>query len=1181
MHHVLKTSSLLTLLILITNPTWSQNSIKSDTVTANRLFEKAMAFNEKANYDSTIYYAQKANKVYEASEDWSNYVKSLNRIANSYRSKANYDTSLLLLEKALQIGIKKLGEIHPEIASNYNGFGLWQYEKSNYPKAIEYYKKSLKIWKETTNEESIEASSSYNNIAQCLNKQGEFRKALEFYTKALEIRKKRLGENHYKTALVYGNIGVCQNKMGDYEKALESYKKALEININYFGENHPSVGLSYHNIGDFFGKKSKYDEALKNFYKSIKIRTRTYGENHPLVADTKREVGFLMQTNGHYDSALIIFNEVLDIRKKAFGFNHEKVANALNDLGQINRFIGNYESALKFYNEAIQIGIKIFKSDQQDLALFYHSMSACFKDLGDYKKAIEYNQKAIDIAIRIFGNNHVTVANYYNSIAINFHKTENYTKAIEVYNKVINILQNTYGVKHVHTAIVFSNIADSYLFLDNFSTAKSYYEKSEEILIELLGENHPYLASNYNKMGVAYFMNDDYDKALFYYNKALKIRRKSYAEKHPNLGASYYNIGKAYMTKGEYTFALENCQEAIINLATQFNNENIFTNPPLRAINSKATLLKVLDIKAKILDDYSTENDSEKIKYLAASFNTYSLATQLIDTLRFELGKENTKVLNETGLEIYEGSIRTAQQLFLKTTDSSYLHNAFVLAEKSKSFFLQKAIRESYAKKFANIPDSLIIKEKDLRGQKAFYEKQLTSASIKKDSIKVSLHQKNLFNVSRKLDSLITYFENTFPEYYDLKYQHEISSINDIQSLLPDSTHSIIEYFMGKKKLFLFHIKKDKFQLFSSNIDSTLYQYITNFRNLITSKSSDKALFSKIGHSLWEKLIQPIVKTTALTENMTIIPDGQLHYLPFELLVSSVDQQSSFSTLNYLIKKVAISYNLSSTIWAKNQTKNNTKSTKCLAFAPIYDPNVEISQNPSFSFRGKLNNIKIQIPNTNLPGALQEVKAISDYTKGSFFVGEEATENNFKQFAKQYQIIHLAMHGIVDDVNPQNSRLLFAPSTDSIEDGQLHIHEIYNLQFPSQMVVLSACQTGSGKLEQGEGVISLARAFMYAGSPSLVMSLWDVDDYSTVEIMKSFYQNLKEGLPKDNALRKAKLSYLKTTDENTSQPYYWASFAPIGNTQSISIEINYIYIWLILILVILIGLLLILSKKKS
>jgi CHAT domain-containing protein len=187
-----------------------------------------------------------------------------------------------------------------------------------------------------------------------------------------------------------------------------------------------------------------------------------------------------------------------------------------------------------------------------------------------------------------------------------------------------------------------------------------------------------------------------------------------------------------------------------------------------------------------------------------------------------------------------------------------------------------------------------------------------------------------------------------------------------------------------------------------------------------------------------------------------------------------------------------------------------------------------------------------------IKGTREEINLISSYFSTRKFFDERATESVFKEKAGDYSLLHLAMHTIIDDQNPLYSKLVFTITPEPAnEDGFLNTYELFNLEMQGELAVLSACNTGTGKLERGEGIISLARGFFYAGIPSVVMTLWEVEDHSSAELMGLFYKYLQKGLPKDVALQSAKIEYLDKAGKLQSHPYFWAGFVNIGSSSPI------------------------------
>ena len=298
-------------------------------------------------------------------------------------------------------------------------------------------------------------------------------------------------------------------------------------------------------------------------------------------------------------------------------------------------------------------------------------------------------------------------------------------------------------------------------------------------------------------------------------------------------------------------------------------------------------------------------------------------------------------------------------------------------------------------------------------------------------------------------------------------------------------------------------------------------------------------------------------------KDLTIIPDDKLSYIPFDALLSQMPDTSKmdFRKLDYLVRDYAINYSYSSTLLINFHDISKKSSKSLIAFSPQYSINEsrtdkESSQKYFFA---------------PLPGAAEEVENLSGYIKTVSFADILAQENTFKEKASDFDILHLAMHTVINDSLPMFSKLVFSlPGKNSNEDGFLNTYEIYNMKLNARLAVLSACETGSGKLQKGEGVMSLARGFIYAGCPAIVMTLWQVGDQSGIEIMKDFYSYLSKGKRKDVALRLAKLKHLEQSDPLTAHPHYWLGYVNIGNPEPLYTSKDVYFVIFLFIAVILV-----------
>ncbi len=378
-------------------------------------------------------------------------------------------------------------------------------------------------------------------------------------------------------------------------------------------------------------------------------------------------------------------------------------------------------------------------------------------------------------------------------------------------------------------------------------------------------------------------------------------------------------------------------------------------------------------------------------------------------------------------------------------------------------------------------------------------------------------------------------------------------SLQYVQDTLLHPGQTLLEYFVGDSNVFIFVIRPDTFQLVQIKKDFPLEEWVSLLRQCITSNleigqpvsSTNITKYANIASALYKKLVAPV--QSLLTIELTIVPDGVLGYLPFEaLLVDSTDRPDRFHECHYLLQDYVISYAYSATFQREMINKEHyAKPTHTLAaFAPYY------SGDTTLLAKSYTSNDVIRKGLGPLQFSGEECYSICKKMGGDLFVSKDATEDQFTSIAGKYQILHLATHGQVNDRLSDYSFLAFTEQKDSIENELLYIRELYNIQLNADLVVLSACETGVGELQKGEGVISLARAFAYAGAKSIITTLWRVDDANTKDLMISFYSNLKSGMNKDSALTKAKRDFLKNHTGSNAHPFYWAPFIGIGDMKA-------------------------------
>ncbi|MFA6440423.1 MAG: CHAT domain-containing protein, partial [Bacteriovoracaceae bacterium] len=545
---------------------------------------------------------------------------------------------------------------------------------------------------------------------------------------------------------------------------------------------------------------------------------------------------------------------------------------------------------------------------------------------------------------------------------------------------------------------------------------------------------------------------------------------------------------------------------------------------------------------------------------------TYEKAIELTDKIRRGFGTEGAKIqLSQMSFDVYERAISSALFLFQKTKNTSYISKAFSIAERSKAGMLLDAIFESNAKQFAGIPDSLLEQESAFRTELTYHETLLQKEKEKKDKaneVKIVQWENRIFDLKRDNEQLVERFEREYPKYYSLKHQSEVISLSDIQKQLPDTKSALLEYVVGDTTVTIFAITKKSCIVKSQRLTS-LTPLVKQFRQSIQNIEAREYIF--LANGLYRQLIAPVQSELKGVQKLYIVPDGILNHLPFEALLTHQWENSvavDFSALPYLIRFYDVSYHISARSFLEHVTATQQKTSakkdkkpehEFMGIAPVF------ADTPAHS--GEIYTISTEriIRSRTVDGerfvelkeSEREVKSIfklfEEHQKsGKMYLHNSATESSFKSDNMQEtRFIHIATHGMINEENPKLSGVIFAaPEKGAMDDGVLYSGETYNLRLNADLVTLSACETGLGTIVKGEGLLGLTRGFMYAGAKNLLVSLWQVADKSTTELMVQFYRNILNNQQYSTALRNAKLAMIKKG--KYAHPVEWSPFILTG-----------------------------------
>ncbi len=804
-------------------------------------------------------------------------------------------------------------------------------------------------------------------------------------------------------------------------------------------------------------------------------------------------------------------------------------------LAQFYAQLENNEESIKAYKEVVKIDADPVRTARACTLLGYS-----YFENGDYHKSQQYyeiaekkfrKEKQLDRLI----NNHIYSSNTYSRIN---------TKTAQ--KKIIKNLLEADSISKITTIPlnIILKIKKSLLsyYVDyetrNTELGEKYGLETLQIAKQL--EDSLEISGTYNLLGTLY----DHSApkiGISYYEKALKFNTQSKYIR----SISYANMGLCNSKLKNYEKSISNFHTAL-ELITEFDfrtyNIEVIEKVLHQYFDKDNNLWVIINNLAEVhLLKYEHDQD---ISSLEKSIHFFRIADKIIDFYNKNTDEKNTKLIwRRKATELYGRALKAT---FL----SKRIDIAHLFMEKNKALLLYE--ENNKRQQLQNIKLSQDILDHKLALQKKILLLE-KSKSLSEDK-KISL-----LKYKQTLKKLLDSIQTISPNNLSLKKTYTPKSIPEIQASL-DTNEVILEYHLNvdegygiypnTNKIYLICISKEKEFLleintpknFKHSIQQLNQKQLKPFRN-----DQDVTEFTALSLHIYNKLFPVEIREIIRDKRLIIIPDNYLSIIPMESLVVSEKIPN-----DYLINYHQISYKYSCTFHDQNKIKNDLvlQDQNYAAFAPVYFNDQELPE---------------------LEESIAEVSLLHKYFNGQVFLEEKATKQSFLNILEKTSIIHLATHADANDS--------IAPWI-AFSDQKMFLNELSLLPNNASLVILSACNTTSGKIETGEGVMSLARGFYYGGVQTTISSLWNVDDKSSQFIFKDFYRNLNQGTSKSKALHSAKINYLKNHVGSEASPYYWASLILIGNTDSLQ-QNNRINVLLLISIVCVLIISILYIKKKS
>ncbi len=918
---------------------------------------------------------------------------------------------------------------------------------------------------------------------------GEYDKSVGFGKAALPLLTGR--ENVYFQVYVKHLIGNALNSGGEAGEALKVLNEALDQSFG-FGDDPLKVNVlvnlsySYGNLNDS-SKSSEYaDQAFRTAQK---------------IGDAQSQINALSALNYDYtrrgDALKIIetLNRISSIGNASginVGWIYGFLGLAYSDLGQLQKSLEYHRKSVDYERQS--------GGDKYNEAIGLVNVSKTYARLGQVPRSVNYSQQAIEILNTLKCKSASRMA--LDLRAESYLNLKDYEKAKEIYLEVLKLAQDDKLADVVGTQNSYSRLGLTEKKLGRPEAALEYYLRAEEIARQLKSPIRTAIASD--RTAVIYFELGRLEKAVEAARQTLESSRAS--------------GDREIESNALYTLARAR-----------------------RAQKNPSAALKLIEDSLKITEATRAELVSEQSRasYLSTVREKYDFYISLLIEMQNLPGN---KLLGA---------------------------QAFAVSERARARGLLDLLAESYTDVSAGISPELKQREQTINLKLSSLQTQLINlkSAEKIDDKRAAEMQKIIERTDGERENLDSEIRKTNPRYAALKNPATLD-LKQTQSLLDDKT-VLLEYQIGADVSYLFAVGRDEFQIVKLPGDKTLRRTVETLHQSISAPShTGLANYLVTGRELYQTLIAPIEDLLRTKSKIIIAADGALNYLPFEILLKN-NTDASLDKLPYLVRDFEITYTPSASVLAtlKNSGNAAKPSKSFLAFAaPDYNAKTSSDTLAASNTRSVLGENR-RWSLTDLQYAKSEanrIAALFPAGQSTVFTGAQATEERAKsnELLSQFRYLHFAVHGLIDEEQPQFASLILSlpksesesavrsPQSAIKEDGLLQTPEIFNLRLNADLVTLSACETSLGQELRGEGIVGLTRAFFYAGTPSVLVSLWNVDDASTAELMTLFYGNLQKnkGRNKAAALRETHLKLINGS--RYAHPYYWASFILQGKTGS-------------------------------
>ncbi len=924
---------------------------------------------------------------------------------------------------------------------------------------------------------------------------GEDKKAYDACTGAMKYAIAPL-----EIAKVENNLGVYAQRMGNAALSKQHHRRALAIRETEKNTDSEELYMSYNAMASLMWYASKYDSATFFYNKALKSLSKT--------KPTER--------NKYYRPAIVLNN--MSALYDADGKITDAIKAQQDAISNIQLYIAGNDPVQK------REDAKSFLFEAMD------NLAGFYKEIGDYKKAKDlllysYQQKEQQLKPGHPGTfiSEILLGQLANSM-------HNYDEAFGYLEKGLAKLKAAEGDYIFWEADARYALALANETKKNISAAATSYEKSDSLYeASYQGEYSNMYLGFLNNAALFYAKNGDYIKAIAKSKKGYDYVSKVQQQNTLAVFYQLLNLSEVNFITGQYVQSAEYGKKGLAIVNEKIKSGGSALDSVKMELYKPRAILMIEKAGYQVLQKKDTI-------YLANVLARLNGALQLLEKRKFLIDdEESINILISDNRELISFAKKIALELYQLTNSDKYLDQAINLHESGLYNRIRARLDKQKAVEFSNLPAAIYEEERKLKA--AIPESLIGERS---NTVLMNAYLDATTKWQQHLDKI----RIQYPVYFKMRYESIFKSLPQLQASMPVAT-TVVRYFFIDSSLHALVLDKSSKKIIDLDASGIEKKINDLLQTAVKDEYSHTAVLYQLYESLWKPLANDI-----RTKNIIVIPDGILYNVSFDLLTPAPVHQYSELVKGSLLASHSITYHYSLFMTGNNtagESKNNY-----VAFAPGFSDENKSVYKQSVKDSGRLDRQYM----TLLPQPYTQslVKKMQDKLGGEVFIDNGSTQSSFKENAGNKRIVHIGTHAEFNNEKPELSRLIFSKNTDSNTDNNsLFLYDIYNCNINTDLTILTACESGKPGYQDGEGMISLAHAFNYAGSKSILTSLWPVDEQSASFIAEKFIENLAANIPAGEALQQAKLQYLQQADGRMKAPAYWAGLVLMGDAGAVTL----------------------------